>query len=156
MATWIQLWEAHRSAALAAYGDLGDGTGLPNMDVGFAIALSDSWVAIGRKALTTWDAQGEASVGAAYLDLQQTVNHLAADSVYGDVHPLWNHSFAIASTLDAGYVAGPDYVQSFVDSAGDAVTFVKQTAADAVPYLNLGGIGLAVVLLAIAYFELRR
>lgn len=155
MATWVQLWEAHRSAALAAYGDLGDGTGLPTMDVGFAIALEDSWVAIGRKALSTWDETGEASVGAAYGDLQSSVNHLAADSVYGDVHPLWNHSFAIASTLDAGYIAGPDYVQSFVDSAGDAVKYVKETAAAAVPYLNLSAILLAFGLVGLVWLKAR-
>jgi|SRR5215831_358287 len=151
MSTWIQLYEAHRVSALTAWGYWNEEAGSANMSAGFATTLIDSWQAIGRKALTpsgmipgsgSMVLPSQSPYQAAAPFVQQQIDHLEEDrSVIAsnwvtDPQRIWNHVFQLASVLDGGGIPFPSLIDSFVESAKDAATYVKDTTAKAIDIVS--------------------
>lgn len=143
MSTWIQTWEAQRIAALNAYGYSDVLARTPNMSVEFARTMIDGWAKIASSYddVDVYTEEGRTStgtLGAAQPYLASDLATLRADAVLVDntfanvlaePTPIWNHTFAIASILDNGYVQGPtiyDLPGEIAAAGSDAASFARK------------------------------
>lgn len=154
MATWIQLYEAHRSSALSAYGYADVTARIAAMSPAFARALLDGWAAIGNQARANVPDKREPFLGIFEFGDDTNVNlldaavaHLQNDSETDAPAVIWAHVFSLASLLDQGYIAGPSISADFSASAENVVSYVRDTAQAAAGIISqpLGDIAIIVV-----------
>lgn len=174
MSTYVNLWEAHRVAALNAYGYADVVARTPNMTAAFARTLIDSWSTIGQKYTNYYvytdgiaqEIPGPLDAATPYLvsalaSLDSDRDAIGDASYAPNAQDIWNHTFSIASALDNGAVAGPSYIESVGDVLTDAKAYVERTAGKAAAAIQapakqlFSGILLAIAVGVFVYLEIR-
>lgn len=128
MPRFVDIWNAHHAAAVAAYGYFSEAGGVANVSQAFADALQTAWDGIAGTAEETSGLIPWPDADTTAYDLVEAARaHLSAAGAPANPAPLWNACFSLAVTLDqAPGIKAPSIVQSIAETVQDDAGWLNE------------------------------